>query len=202
MEEFVLLGRFTANDSPTLDITGVFQSGYRRYQLVLQNMVPAVNWDDLRWRVSTDGGANWDAGNNYSEAALFWEISAQEFHNNAADSFSLAAGDLSNTESDGGACAVINVFNPLSAASYKHMHSFSSSWDETGGNLQGRRYFHVYKSTSAMNAIRFYMSSGNITSGTIRVYGYGTSTSDSGLLVGYSALVGADILVSQSPLVG
>jgi len=65
----------------------------------------------------------------------------------------------------------LKIYDPLSASNYKFVTG-------TGvGHYSGNSFRYVftvggvYRNTTAVNAFRLIMSSGNIASGTVRVYG-------------------------------
>jgi hypothetical protein len=64
----------------------------------------------------------------------------------------------------------LTLFNPSSTTYVKHWISNADSYKENdgNGNFYGAGYFNT---TSAVNAIQFKMSSGNIDDGIIKMYG-------------------------------
>jgi hypothetical protein len=174
-----LLEQHTASSSATLDFTTFISSSYDEYQFEFVSVIPATNDVAFRMQMGTGGGPTWDTGTNYAwqlftfragGSALNGAESGQSFI-----SFTYGAGGtlgIDNTTTSGGMNGSIRLFNPQSTAVYKHMvgqmryKDAEPFWliNEVAG---------TYLATTALTGIRFYMSSGNIASGTIRVYGLG-----------------------------
>lgn len=170
----VLLEQHTASSSATLDYTTSITSTYDEYLIELVSLVPATNNVDLYLRFSTDGGSTYDTSNLYS--ATIWAYTSSSSAASGAAYGSPTSqipmrsnAEISNT-STGGISGQLRLFSPLSTALYKWVSGqcvfFSGSSTVLGVQTNG-----VYKSTTAVNAFRFLFSSGNIASGTIRVYG-------------------------------
>lgn len=165
----VFLAEQTASSSAQLDFTTGISATYESYVFIVLNLVPATNNVALYVRLSTDGGSTFDSGSNYSWAN--WRFNTGGSGVNSADNATVIdiAGEatISNTASDGGYVATFELSNPGSASHYKAVYGQNRMPGGTSGSV-----FHgVYKSTTAVNAVRFFMSSGNIASGTIRLYG-------------------------------
>lgn len=161
----VLLEQHTASGSSTLDFTACISSTYDEYVVEFVQILPATNAADLQARVSTDGGSSWDSGGgNY--------VGSTMTDNGGVSGYS--AGQMTIAREVAGPPSY-GVFGL-----YGHMRIFNSSrpWfvGEFGyltGSSVARRITHLsgdYE-PAAFNAIRFFFSSGNISSGTIRVYG-------------------------------
>ena len=65
----------------------------------------------------------------------------------------------------------LTLFNPLSASKYKMVKGEVGHLNDTS-QVNGITFRGFYLSATAVNAFQFFMTSGNITSGTIYVYGY------------------------------
>ena len=73
------------------------------------------------------------------------------------------------TNNDSSACGTMQLFNPSSTTFVKH---FISNATEELSNYNQHSYVAGYfNTTSAVDAVQFKMSSGNIDSGTIKLYG-------------------------------
>jgi hypothetical protein len=66
--------------------------------------------------------------------------------------------------------AYLRVYNPLSTTNYKMFGGHSTYWDSTPTLVTGE-LAAAYQATTAVDGIQVFMSSGNITAGTVRVYG-------------------------------
>ncbi len=176
----VLLGEQIASASAQLDFVSrnvgslsgaIFQSDYDEYWFEFVNVVPATNGTTLSMRASTNGGSSYDSGNNYRHGFTF---SGSQNTGGTSGSNSEAsvpfAGTASSTASGGGCNGTFKVFNPLSASQQKIV-VYNSGFLSNDGNYYHIHGSGVYNQTTAVNAMRFLFSSGNITSGTIRCYG-------------------------------
>lgn len=167
----VLIEQHTASSSSTLNFTTCITSTYDTYEFEFLNLLPSAT-ANLTMRMSTDGGMTYDSGSNYAWANLRWITTT-----------SVAGGSTSDTSlgiTTGNSVALTNYtwvgFLKLYApggASFKRVVSEVAAFDGTGGganpevpSVNGGSY----KSTTAVNAVQFFPTSGNFTSGTIRCY--------------------------------
>lgn len=169
---FVLLEEHTASSSATLDFTTAFTSAYDDYEIRLVNLTPATNSVTLQMLVSTNGGSTW-LNTNYLSQAWGQDSGNSTGGAGASSTSQFTIGDataISNT-STGSFIGVIQATNFLVTSSH-----FSFQGDlycnlYTDGKQRRQWFGGTLNSASAVNAIRFQSSSGNIASGTIRVYG-------------------------------
>lgn len=163
--------RKTASNSATLDF--VLTPTYKDYLFIVEGLIPATNADRFWLRISQDSGVTFKAG---ATDYLWMELGA----NGAATGTAGSAGDskvilnndaISSTLTDGGISGDVYVYIPASTTQNKNIKSsLSSSTGGTGQQLSSNR--GAYKTDqNATNAIRFLFSSGNISSGTIAMYG-------------------------------
>ncbi len=168
----VLLEQHTASSSATLDFTTWYSSTYDLYQIEFLNLVPATANVDLYIRVSTNGGSSYDTSNNYATSVLTWVSNISGNAGNALGSLTghwMLRGNADATNSASyGFVGTAKLFNPGGSAFKAWRGSFAYN---TGSVYAGLETASVYTSASAVNAFRVLMSSGNIASGTIRVYG-------------------------------
>jgi lysophospholipid acyltransferase (LPLAT)-like uncharacterized protein len=165
---YVLLEQHTASSSATLDFTAFISSTYDEYQFELINVLPATNGANLLARVGTGGGPTWDTGNNYGYANSYAYPSAGGGEGATVQSSMLLNGAVSNTNM--GSCGHLRLFNPSGTTQYKSLMGQLTCYHSTVGYLI-RSLTGIYAQTTAVTGIRFLFSSGNIASGTIRVYG-------------------------------
>jgi hypothetical protein len=168
----ILLEEHTASNSSSLSFTSSFTSTYDCYLIKFVNLVPVTNSSDIAIRFSTNGGSSYDSGSNYNQ--IYWlqrtgTNSGGEANNT---SFSISVGGVSSTGSNGGACADMEVYNPLSATAFKQARAKGMYYYATGSQYVLIDWANAYLSTTAVNAFQVITSSGNIASGTVRVYGY------------------------------
>jgi hypothetical protein len=164
-----LLAEKIAANSAQLDFVGL--AGFGAYRFMLTNVVPANNGVHLWARFSVDGGASFDAGNNYVFAAsgCDWAGAAYANCNNAGTVAIALAVNVGNIALGGGYCGESILAEPAAAirASLR-----MSAWFNSAAGMVHVHGGGVYTVTgSAVNAVRFLFSAGNIASGSIRCYG-------------------------------
>ncbi len=163
----VLLEQHTASSSASLDFTACITGTYDEYMIEAVNVIPASAAASLQLRMSTDGGSSYDSGNNYGWGTLEWSSSGSGTSGTSPTSGIVIARNLATTAnySVNGSWKLMNPGGAL----YKQVIGAASVL--TGSNIEGQHSSGVYRSTTAVNAFQALMSSGNISSGTIRVYG-------------------------------
>lgn len=158
-----LLGTFTASNQATLNLTGVLTPTYKKYLLDIKNLIPLTNNVTLQGKISTDNGSSWIAGAGYySSLGRLAPGGLGAGGGGAAALFTIAT-VLSNTLGGLSARLLVNI----EAAEINY--NLVGTMIENGGTpntlvASGRN------ATALVNALQFYMSSGNI-SGVIDVYG-------------------------------
>lgn len=164
----VFIDAQTASSSATLDFTGI-DGTYDVLLFQLVNVLPATDAVDLLVRMGTGGGPTYDTGTNYdwSHGYTYSGTPGTEGATNATAI--LIRGAVTNATM--GAVGSVELYNPASTTLHKgltyHTVSYVGAVGTTVNDTGGCRY----RSTTAVTAIRFYFSSGNIASGTIRRYG-------------------------------
>ena len=167
----VYLGSATASASATLDFTSLLNASlYSSYVFEFNDIVPASSGAGLLFRTSSNNGSSWDSSaGNYSYTAA-----------NLASTYS---GTGNNSDTNGYITSLVGIDtavsnNSVNGKSFLYVGSSKYTYMESFVNyLSGSntvRPIHVTScrlSTTAVNAVRFLMDSGNITSGTIRLYG-------------------------------
>lgn len=177
----VLLEQHTASASASLDFTAAISSTFDEYLIECIDLVPTAN-ADLIMRFSTNGGTSYDSSGIYSNAE--YQVDQAAFSGTlngglvgTSVRFLNSASIVANNSVNGFA----RLFGPGSSL-YKHVVSQFTGLKSDGNffvNIAGARYTN----TTAVNAFRIQFSTGNITSGTVRVYGVSKSTGSGGLAV-------------------
>lgn len=158
-----------------VDFTTGIDSTYSEYAFRLTNVRPATNSVSLYMRVSTDGGANFQAtGYDYvlntstNDVATFAGTVAsnttQIAINGVGSSLSTAAGS--------GLDVWIRMHNPSQTTQSKRFDIAGSCYAAgIVGPLQTTIGPANWRTVTAINAIRFFMNSGNVDSGIFKLYG-------------------------------
>lgn len=169
-EAMVLLDTKTASSSSSLDFTNL--TGFQNFVFVLDNLIPATNAVSFQAQISQDNGSSFKAGGaDYHYAA--WTVNdgaASGPATSAATSAVTTTGAVSNNTSHG-VSGTVQVHNLAATATQKAV-DYKVWYLNSGGLFESNAGTGQYTSDSnAINALRFKMSSGNIASGVIKLYG-------------------------------
>ena len=173
----VLLSEQTASASASIEFTSGIDSTYPIYRFEFINMHPATDNVQFTFNLSTDSGSNY----NVTKTNTFFTA----YHNESDTDTNLgyvSAHDIAQStgeseltynlgnDNDQSISGSLHLFNPSSTIFVKHYISNVNT--AHNANYTRNDYTGGYGNTvSAINAIRFKMSSGNIDSGTIKLYG-------------------------------
>ena len=174
-----LISEQTASSSATIDFTSNIDSTYDSYVFKFINMHPATNSVEFSFNMSTDSGSNYNVTKTTTHFRAFHS------ENDADTALAIDAGvDLAQSTSfqplgfyignnnDDNLNGTLQIFNPSSNTFVKHFISTTSFNHIPTDAREMNSYIAGYgNTTSAINAIQFKMSSGNIDSGTIKMYG-------------------------------
>lgn len=177
----VLLTTLTASNSATLDDTTHITPTYDEYMIALRNLVPVTNSVSFKLRISTDGGSTYKSSGYLSQLTGAFNAGsggAGDGTEAATDSILLTgAGTNLNTLTNTaglGVSGTIYLHAPNGTSSAA-MVTGSVTWSAVTNSINTGTIGGWYNTTgSAINAIRFLCSSGNISTGTIKIYGIGT----------------------------
>jgi hypothetical protein len=166
---YVMREEHVASASASLDFTAWYDAAYETYVIELIDIVTASN-TELTIKVSTDGGSTWLAGTTYNTVSGFvFSAGSGPIDGLNKASISLREGTNTTLLANTGYSATIKIQNPGSSA-HKMFNGQSvvpdNSIDVIVSHFGGR-----IKTTSAINGIQVIAKSGNLTSGTARVYG-------------------------------
>ena len=171
-----LISTQTASSSATVSFTSGIDSTYKEYIFKFINVLPASDGVKLKFNLSIDGGSNYNvtktAANFYAGHTEADATGGPSFDSGLAQSTSDAFATVGaiGSAADEGCSGYLCLFDPSNTTFVKH---FISKVTIYGSNPQSQvTYGAGYgNTTSAINAVRFNMESGNIASGTIKLYG-------------------------------
>ena len=172
--DLVKISSTTASSDSSVDFTGL-SSTYFAYIITLTNVQPETDEVELWFRTSTDNGSNFDDSSSdyaWNSFAIYASDGTAVAPADASDSkiklFGHATDELTTTANKK-LSGVLYLFNP-SASKFTFVISqgfYSSAYpDYTQKHIGGYRL-----DDTAVDAIRFLMSSGNIDSGIFTLYG-------------------------------
>ena len=157
--------------------TSGIDSSYRTYLFKFYNMHPATDLAHFTFNLSTDSGSNYNVTKTTSFFTAFHNESGSSTGLEYSTSFDLAQStgyqdleyDVGNNN-DQSVSGELYLFSPSSTTFVKHFISRISGYNASDYNDQS--YMAGYgNTTSAIDAIDFKFSSGNIDSGIIKMYG-------------------------------
>jgi hypothetical protein len=179
----VLLSTQTASASANISFTSGLDSTYDEYIFKFINMHPATDNVSFQFNLSTDGGSSYavtktsTAFQNYHDEAD--SEAGQAYHSSIdlAQSTSpqilLGSGGVGNGN-DESASGYLHLFQPSSTTFVKHYIARNQFYQYE--NYSRNDFVAGYaNTTSAVNAVQFTMSSGNIDDGIIKMYGVAKS---------------------------
>jgi len=176
-----LIKTLTASSSSTLSFVDgssdvVLDNTYPIYMFKFINIHPATNNTHLMVNFR-DGGSSYDAtktttvfysyhDESDSEAAVIYSTGSDLAQSTSAQRLTGGGG----SDADESASGTLHLFNPSSTTFVKHFIGSSSTYNHQNYNngWYSAGYCNV---TAAIDAVQFSMSSGNIDSGTIKLYG-------------------------------
>ena len=173
-----LISTQTASSSSTIDFTSGIDSTYKEYIFKFINIHPASDSDvQLQFNGSADTGSNYNVTKTTTHfSAYHYESDAYTAvgYNTAYDLAQSTAFQTLSTSigADNDQCGsgYIHLFNPSSTTFVKHFISNVSFVQSD--DVQRIDYVSGYfNTTSAVDAVQFKVSSGNIDAGTIKMYG-------------------------------
>ena len=176
-----LIKTLTASSSANLSFVNgsssvVLDSTYPIYVFKYINMHPATNDVEFNFNTSTNTGSDYNTvktttvvraqhGEDDSPAELTYVTGNDEAQSSGAQQIGQSGND-----NDHGVSGELYLFNPSSTTFVKHFLCQTNYCDHGDES-----HFHFYSgylnTTTAVDAVQFTMSSGNIDSGTIKLYG-------------------------------
>ena len=171
-----LISSQTASNSASISFTTGLDSTYKAYKFVFANIHPINDDINFQFNMSTDAGSNYNVTKTttyfrtrHSESDATAELSYITVFDLAQSTGEAYIADSQLNDADASFSATLTLFNPSSTTYVKHFISNCQGYahSPTSQNTFSAGYGNT---TSAINAIRFQMSSGNF-DGTIYLYG-------------------------------
>jgi hypothetical protein len=163
----VLLEQHTASASASLDFTAFISGTYDEYLFELLDVLPATNAQQLYMRASVAGV--FDSGSNYATGGWTYVSGGSTTYGSTTTQITTSNAADADNNAGRGYCGTVRLYSPASSLAMKKI-LYEVGWI-TGGVPKHATATATYNSTSAVDGFRFLFSSGNIASGTIRVYG-------------------------------
>ena len=176
--DLVFISKQTASSSASISFTSGIDSTYKEYIFYFVNMHPATDGANLTFQGNTVGESGYNETitstyvNAYHTEA---DASALQYFTGGDQAqgtgFNMALSFIGN-DNDQSGCGYMHLFNPSSTTFVKHYISQTNSNFKYTEPYAMSTYIGGYgNTTSAVDAIQFSFSSGNIDSGDICLYG-------------------------------
>jgi len=171
-----LISSQTASNSASISFTSGLDSTYKAYKFVLSNIQPRTNNVNFTFNLSTDTGSNYNVTKTSTAFVTYHREADDDAGLSYDGGFDLAQNTsfqplcwYTGSDADQANSGSLELYNPSSTTYVKH---FISRISVTAENDQSVCAFVAGygNTTSAINAIRFQMSSGNF-DGKIYLYG-------------------------------
>jgi hypothetical protein len=171
----VLISEQTASSSANISFTSGIDSTYKEYIFKFINIHPATAGRSLDFNMSADGGSNYNVTKTtthfrarHDEDDGLADLSYRSGKDLAQSTgYSILQSAIGN-DNDHCSSGMLRLFDPSSTTFVKHFISTLNGIYNYSETIFSSGYGNT---TSAINAVRFQMDSGNIDSGTIKLYG-------------------------------
>ena len=170
----VKLTSATASNSSDLTFDDfVDQSTYCEYIIVFQNIKAATDSVEFRVKFRVGGASGSDGSDTYRQAGVYYYANIATsalFHNNSITDYQTLENNVGNSDNEAivGKASLFPATGTASASSPTVLVSTTNKENFEDNLRTIQRSTFAYLTTTG---IKFYMSSGNITSGSIIIYG-------------------------------
>lgn len=164
------LATYSPSSAASVDITGILTSAYEKYRIEF-SLLPATDDVELWLRTDSNGGASFDsAANNYryNELSSTNVLAVQDTEIVLAGG-AAANGSVGNATGEGVAGTII--IHGLGSATLYPMITSHASAVCADALVRNMACSGIRESAAAIDAVQLLFESGNIASGTVRVYG-------------------------------
>ena len=173
----VLISEQTASSSSTIDFTSDIDSTYKEYQFHFVDIHPGTNNVTFSFQVDTGTNTNY----NITTTSTFFRASHNEDDSGTALQYRTSDDQGQGTgfnklcqtvgnDNDQSCTGILHLFDPSSTTFIKHFIATTNGCHE--GDITREVFTAGYfNTTTALTRVRFKFDSGNIDSGTIKMYG-------------------------------
>jgi len=172
----VLLEQHTASSSASLNFTTCITSSYDTYWITSSDLRPATDGALFRLRVSTDGGSSYISTGSYTWLYWFVDTAGTNRASSTTDtSVRLSGNGQESTATEPPTTLNFYFHNPLGSSDKKTIEGKNTEYSAAGAYAMYNFTGYYNGATTAINAFQIIASTGNIASGTVRVYGIAKS---------------------------
>jgi len=174
---FTFISSVTASNSASVAFTGL-DATYDRYWITFASIVPQTDNTQIYAVLGTGAGPTYNTGSNYvweatgySEQASSWSFGFANGDTKINIGYSFSIGTATGEHCHGD----LYLVDPANTSNYTSV--FTRSWgpQQSNSSLTYDQIIGMLEVQTAVTAIKFTMSSGNIASGTFRLYGLNKS---------------------------
>lgn len=164
------------NTSQNLDFTTFISSTYDTYKIIGTDIALATNTANLLLEVGTGGGPTYDTGSNYEYGFTGIDTNGTAKTSNASPAAAIKIFNSMSNNAGYGFGDFELIANELQSTAHRKTFYGNAHWVDTAPSsifyAGGGQWTTL---ATAVTALRFTTSSGNIASGTIRIYGISKS---------------------------
>ena len=177
----VFINKITASSSATIDFTSGIDSTYKEYVFTFKDIHPQTDAASLVFQADTGTNTNYNQtmtttmfrsyhSEDGSQSGLGYITTSGEDQAQETNFQKLIHGSAIGNDNDQSGVGILQVFNPSSTTFVKHFISRTNAVHQSDISMD--MYVAGYFNTStALTRFRFKMDSGNMDSGTIKMYG-------------------------------
>lgn len=163
-----LIGTVTASNDASIAFTGL-SSDYFAYQIWMENVQCTVDTADFWVRTSTNNGSSYDSGSSdYQETRLTASSGAMTVGTSASKNHMLIASS-NGTASGESLSGVLEIYNPSNTEQTYMLGRMT--YENSAGSMHWYNTVGKRKSSADVDAVQILYASGNIQSGTFKLYG-------------------------------
>ena len=178
----VFIKKLTASSSATLSFVDgassvVLDDTYKEYLFTFNNIHPQTSEENFTFNGSVDSGSNY----NVTKTTTAIQTYLSEAHGDAELAYSTTRDLAQSTadqilgysignDNDQGCSGYLHLFNPSSTTFVKHFTATLNVCHHQPATMSWH-YAGYFNTTSAIDAVQFKMSSGNVDTGDICLYG-------------------------------
>jgi len=176
-----LISTQTASSSSTIDFTSGIDSTYKEYIFKFIDIHPASNREYFVFQADTGTNTNYNIATTTSYFQAYetedggnGALGYNANHDDAQSTSFLRLSVVQSADNDATTSGILHIFEPSSTTFAKQFFATTHNMAEDGSGTKYAMYnakAGYFNTTTALTRFRFKMSSGNIDSGTIKLYG-------------------------------
>jgi hypothetical protein len=168
---YILITATTISNDASISFTSI-DSTYDHYILELINVVPATDTAHLYIRTSNDGGSSYDSGgSDYQKQSLQSHDTTVTGTGETTDALDLT-GSTESGDDAGGVSGRITIDDPANTATFTRLWGDLPWWyGGSSDDLYTNTFVACRAAAEAVNGISVYFSTGNLSTGKVKLYG-------------------------------